>query len=180
MLLLVCGWPSCGKTHFGQWLEATRDFRHVDLEEPESDAQEIFALWEKQVPDAAPKFVATLRKQHPRWVLTWGAPADCMPKLEAMRAAGFEPWFLLPASDQRSRQEWLQRAREKDPDVRPSIWDKKANEIRKGARELRRFFRDRCIESLSSHGERMPCEVLAEKMNVAAATAGGSRRRANA
>lgn len=166
MLLIVCGWPSCGKTHFGAWLETNRDFRHVDLEEPDSDVEEIVALWEELVPESAPKFVTALRKKHPNWVLTWGAPADCMPRLEALRAAGFEAWFLLPGSDQRSRQEWLQRAREKDPEVRASIWDKKANEIRKGARELRRFFRDRCIESLSSHGERMPCETLAEKMSV--------------
>jgi hypothetical protein len=168
MLLLVTGWPACGKTFFGDWLETHRGFRHLDLEATDTASRDLRTLWETDVPAAAAAFAATLRKQHPRWVLTWGAPADCLPRLEAMRAAGFETWFLLPGNESRSRQEWLLRARLSDPEAKPLAWEKKAGEIRKGARDLRKFFRDRCIESLGAMGERMPCETLAERMGVPA------------
>jgi hypothetical protein len=166
MLLFVCGWPACGKTYFGDWLETHRDFRHLDLEATDQGSQDLRELWEKEVPATAPTFVAALRKRHPHWVVTWGAPADCLPRLTAIRAAGFETWFLLPGNESRSRLEWLQRARLVDPETKPLAWEKKAGEIRKGARDLRKFFRDRCIESLGAMGERMPPEKLAERMGV--------------
>jgi hypothetical protein len=168
MLVFVCGWPACGKTFYGDWLETHRGFRHLDLEGDGESAQALRALWESEVPAGAPKFVAALRKRHPHWVVTWGAPADCLPRLTAIRAAGFDTWFLLPGNESRSRLEWLQRARLVDPEIKPLAWEKKASEIRKGARDLRKFFRDRCIESLGAMGERMPPEKIAERMGVPA------------
>lgn len=166
MLLLICGWPACGKTYYGNWLASHCGFHHLDLEDADSADPTLLEAWKKLMPQAAPKFVAALRARNPHWVLTWGAPADCLPYLEALRKEGFEEWFFQAGTEQRSRLEWLLRERAIDPDVRASVWDRQANEIHKGARGLRQFFRGRCIESLNSRGERLSCEVLADKMGV--------------
>lgn len=178
MLLLVSGWPACGKREFARWLEENRDFRHLDLAEPESFGGELLTLWESLDADSAPAFAKALLKRHPDWILTWGAPAGCIPRMEALRAAGFDGWFFLPGTEQRSRLEWLQRERANDPDIRPSAWDHIATEIRKGARDLRRFFRDRCIETLNSRGERLSNEELAERLGVPGASSKPQRGRA--
>lgn len=118
------------------------------------------------MPDGAASFVAALRALHPRWVITWGAPANCMPFFDGLRSAGFDTWFLLAEREQTSRQLWLQREREANREAKPREWESKAGEIRKGARELRRFFRGRCLVSITSRGERVPCSVLAKSMGV--------------
>ncbi len=130
------------------------------------------------MPDHAAKFVAALKKKHGDWVLTWGTTPHSMPHLDALRAEGFEGWFLLPGNEQRLRQEWMLRAKETNPDVKPGTWERQRDAIKKGARDLRRFFRDRCIETINSHGERMPCEELANRMGVPAVSAAAPRKRA--
>lgn len=168
MLLFLSGWPACGQAHYGEWLVTHYDFQHLDLEIPAADSSELHDLWEKHLPGKAPALAAKLLKRHPRWVVTGGAPTDNLPNLEALRAAGFSLWFLLPRSESLSRQRWLQIEREKDPAARPTPWEKQADAIRSSARQLRPFFRDHCITTLNGVAELLDGDALAAQLGIPA------------
>jgi hypothetical protein len=166
VLLFLSGWPACGMHYYGEWLATHHDFRHLDLECLPSQRSELHALWEKSVPARASALAERLLKMHPRWVVTAKAPTDGPAQLEPLQAAGFDLWFLLPRTDAVSRQQWLVHEKEKNPEARGSGWDQQADAIRKAARGLRPYFRDRCVQTLSGVGELMDGDALAARMGI--------------
>ena len=148
----LTGWPACGAAEFGAWLAEHRGFAHLNLEDDSSRDADLREAWARLLPDAAGELVATLRARGDQWVVTAGSPADQFAHLAALRDAGFNLWFLQPHQDGLSRQRWLAQERERDPGVKSQTWDRMADAIRRKARDLRPFFRDRCIQTLVTEG----------------------------
>lgn len=166
MLLFLSGWPACGETAYGEWLATSCNFRHIDLESDRSHDPEWTEQWRRLSPERARSFASYLQKKHPRWVLTGQVPADDLPRLESLQAAGFALWFLQARSEGLSRQRWLMLEREIDPAVRPLAWEKQADAIRSSARQLRPIFRDRCVTTLRSVTELMDGAEFATHIGV--------------
>jgi hypothetical protein len=151
-LLFLTGWPACGASEFGAWLAEHRGFAHLDLQGDSSREADLREAWSRLLPADAPALVAELGARGDRWVVTAGSPAEQFPHLAALRDAGFVLWFLQPQQDGLSRQRWLAQERERDPAAKSQTWDKMADAIRKKARDLRPFFRDHCIATLTADG----------------------------
>jgi len=166
MLFYLTGWPACGETHYGEWLAAHHDFRHLDLEREAANGSDWHQRWETLTPAKAADFAARLRKQHPRWVVTSRVPTGDLTQLEALAAAGFSLWFFLAHTEGVSRQRWLALERETDPDAGPLPWKKQADAIRSSARGLRPFFRNRCVETLNGSGELLDGSELATRLGL--------------
>lgn len=165
-LTFLAGWPACGEASYGEWLATHRNFRHLDLasDSPAEAAQR--SQWEQLCPATAEAFRDDLVSAHPRWVLTTPAPVASAEQLTALKKAGFSLWFLLARTEGLSRQQWLADQREANGDSRPLAWARRAEAIRKQARELRPLFRDRCIETLCGLGDRMSEPELCARIGV--------------
>lgn len=174
MFIFLTGWPACGASFYGDWLAERFDFRHFDAEDSASPAR-LQTAWEQLTPSRAKSFADALREQHPRWVVSAAAPTGNLRRLEALRAAGFSLWFLLPHTESLSRQRWLVLEREYDPETRPTAWEKQADAIRGKARELRPFFRDCCIETLNAGLELLDADALAARIGATGAEQAGER-----
>lgn len=165
-LLLLTGWPACGEAFYADWLERNRDFRHLDLNGDNPGDAAALRRWEEFDESDASGFILGLRRQHPRWVLTHAAPVPRMKRLPALRACGFELWFLLPRTEPLSRIQWLSEQRDSDSGVKSSDWAKRAEAIRAAGRELRPHFRDRCIETLLGSDELLSGDEFAVRVGL--------------
>lgn len=152
MLIFLSGWPACGQTYYGEWLAEHHGFMHLDLDASASAATEWHDKWERLLPDQAPALARHLRERNPNWVITGENPPDHLRVLGALQAADFQLWFLLPRSETLCRQTWINRERELGMDVEVREWERRAANIRKNARALRPFFRDRCLTTLKDVG----------------------------
>jgi hypothetical protein len=166
-MLFLTGWPECGQAVYGEWLAANSGFRHLNLDLPVSERGEAGRLWEEHVPAGIARFVTGLRKTHARWVITDSDPVRHLPIFGALREAGFELWFLMARTEALSRSCWQQRTREADPSARPGDWLKLAGTIRGSARELRPYFRDRCITTLATSRELLDMAAFAAQIGIA-------------
>lgn len=164
-MLFLTGWPACGLAEFGAWLAEHRGFQHLDLDDDDPEHRDLRSAWDQHLPASAPRLIRTLHARGDRWVITGERPADHLPCLGALREAGVSVWFLQPQLEGHSRQRWLARAREDDPEAKPAAWDKLADAIRRNARELRPHFRNRCVDALAVDGQ-IDFEVIARAMGL--------------
>jgi hypothetical protein len=165
-LLFLTGWPACGQAFYGEWLASAHGFHNVNLDEDSSDESELRILWRRYLPRRAPALIKHLLKSNSRWVVTGSAPAEHLDHLSSLQAAGFHLWFLQPRDESLSRLTWLRTEREFDEKAPASGWQKRADAIRQQARQLRPFFRDRCITTLLRVGELMPVEELSSLLSI--------------
>jgi hypothetical protein len=170
-VLFLTGWPACGIAELGAWLAEHRGHRHLDLDDDSGRDRELREAWAALLPDSAPRLIRELRAHAKRWVITGERPADHLPYLGALSAAGVGLWFLQPQLDGHSRQHWLARERLLNAEARAGAWDKLADAIRRNARELRPHFRNRCIPTLAVDGP-IPFEAIAAAMHIPAPGAG--------
>jgi hypothetical protein len=96
LLIFVAGVPAAGKSHFGRWLESNCGFIHIDPEENDQlDALAIHQLWDDCfVSRSCLPFAEALRQLGRPAVFNWGFPPPCLPVAQALKAAGFESWWL--------------------------------------------------------------------------------------
>ncbi len=164
-LLFLTGWPACGLSDFGAWLEVHRGYKHLDLDDDSPAEHELREAWARLLPKSPGRLLGELRARADRWVVTGENPADHLPYLGVLREAGFGVWFLQPRMEGHSRQRWLARERELDPATKSAAWDRLADAIRKNARELRPHFRNRCVDALAAEGQ-LSFETMAEAMHL--------------
>lgn len=95
-LLFLAGIPASGKSHFGQWLQATHDYLHIDAELPgQLDVHGLHQTWDAGIAQTnAQAFVEAVRALGRSVVLNWGFPPNCLPFIRSLGSTGFTLWWF--------------------------------------------------------------------------------------
>lgn len=162
-LMLIAGIPSSGKTYFGDWLETSHGFLHID--DVSGSRLRLYGLdqaWEESLRsrDAHP-FVAELHKLERPAVLNWGFPADCLGYLGLLKHAGLALWWF-DADIQAARREHVRIGKN------AQAFDAQVAAIAAHRVQIDTLFSPHVLQVISRHGERLPPEVILEVMSRAA------------
>ncbi len=95
-LVFLAGIPASGKSHFGNWLEKTQGYLHIDAElRGELGRLGLYDAWHDAIrtQDCARFATAVLAQQRPA-ILNWGLPVQYLPIAGALKRAGFSAWWF--------------------------------------------------------------------------------------
>lgn len=93
----MCGIPASGKSTYGRWLQREKGIVFVDVEEDGAlEATRFSEAWDNLFTDIADasRFVDALKSREQAIVLAWGFPAEYIPIVSALKAAGMEIWWF--------------------------------------------------------------------------------------
>lgn len=144
-LLLLSGIPASGKSSLGRYLASECGVLHVDAEEPgELLFNGLREAWnELFLSGSAKALVDAVSSSSASVVLDWGFPPPCLPQVRAMRAAGFELWWLDGDHDAAHQ---LYRARP-DKNSEPA-WQRQMRAIEQSWPQIEELFDGRVLETV--------------------------------
>jgi hypothetical protein len=151
-LLFVAGIPASGKSHFGEWLQATQGYLHIDAEVAggQLDALALHKIWDAALHSTnARPFVDAVRTLDRAIILNWGFPPSYLPFIASLRSAGFSPWWF-DADVSAARTGYCQAGRS------PVAFDGQLAEIRAAWPAIQQAFAPNIVRVLESDGARMP------------------------
>src|SRR5262249_2021886 len=94
-LLFIAGIPGCSKSTFGEWLEANRRFRHIDMETDDLDRfglrEEWNAFWLARDLDT---ILPSLGRLSPNIVIDWGFPPSLLGVVSNLKPRGADLWWF--------------------------------------------------------------------------------------
>lgn len=93
--LFVSGIPGCGKSTFGRWLEAEKNFAYVDMEHDGLKTHGFRQSWDRFYDGTDTKtFIQALQTHPSSIVLDWGFPPSCVPIVQRIKDAGLAMIWL--------------------------------------------------------------------------------------
>lgn len=153
--MLISGAPASGKTTFGNFLRDNHGYLHVDLEaRPESRTilhQFWNQCWSNQSPE---RFFAELSAIHPKCIITWGIPFDCLAVVSALQAARVDCWWF-DAEITLAESEWVRREGRQPVGVERNQFEK----LKAFPNRIPQLFGDKVIVTLDDGG-RVPAEEI--------------------
>jgi hypothetical protein len=138
-ILLISGAPSTGKTTFGNWLQETKSFIHVDIEKTQCiPTPGLLNGW----------------SQAQGVVLTWGFfPGDAeLGIIALLKSRGVSVWWFTAESDI-AREDFVRRG----SDVK--LFDFQMPAIEREWEKIEKLFSPNTIPTLSREGH-MTCELI--------------------
>ena len=155
--LFIAGYPGCGKSHFGRWLEKEHGYLHIDFEKEQNGllrayGNQLFRMID--IRDPVP-LLESLKKQSKPIIFNWGFPVGCM-DVAASLAHQLSPyWFRadLPLA----RDSFLKRA-----DVPLAAFEKQTSDISKHSFAIDSIFGARIIDTILPDGSKVACDRILE------------------
>lgn len=159
--MLVSGVPASGKTTFGDFLRDQHGYLHVDLEARPENRTILHQFWSQCWRNqSVGHFFAELSVIHPRCVITWGIPFDCLPIVTTLQATNVECWWF-DAEITLAESEWVRREGRQPVGVEREQFDK----LRASPNRAAQLFGEKVIVTLDSKG-RMPAEEIFKRTMV--------------
>src|ERR1700735_4578366 len=95
-LVLLTGIPASGKSTYGRWLAANKDFLYIDLEHGAPESEVWAAIWGDVLAGeaSAAYFISTVACKNRAVVLDWGFLPQYLPIVRALQLAGAEMWWF--------------------------------------------------------------------------------------
>ncbi len=154
-LLFVAGMPAAGKSHFGEWLQGTHGYHHIDAEKLGAftplGLQDSWNLG-ASTQDFSRFSSMCLRLGRPVLV-NWGFPPHCLALAIALVDSGFEQWWF-DGDRVAARDAYVDAGRD------PTLFDQQTSEIARHKGEILKLFDGRSIRVLDSLGERVdPAQI---------------------
>jgi shikimate kinase len=157
-ILLLSGIPGSGKSSYGRWLAAKKQFLHLDLEEGDLKKFRLEELWNAFWSAGRDGFVEALLDHAAPICLDWGFPPNCLPIVQRLIDAGVEGWWF-EAKPQPAKKHFLRKRPLAEAD-----FNKQVKNIEASRPEIMTLFQQHIIQALQADGTHVPCEEIYAQM----------------
>jgi hypothetical protein len=158
-ILLLSGIPGSGKSSYGRWLAANKQYVHLDFEEGDLNKFGVEELWNNFWSAGRPGFVEALLRNAAPICLDWGFPANCLPIVRQLAEAGVELWWF-EADPRLAKPHFLNRRPKGEADFNEQVTN-----IEKSREEIMGVFANHVVHALTSDGKHAPCQEIYAQMS---------------
>jgi hypothetical protein len=159
-IVLLTGIPASGKSTYGRWLESTKGFLYVDIENGGLEPAGLSSHWKAMFgPNGSTSsFVAALNQMGRPIILDWGFPPHCLPIVESLKYAGVEVWWF-DGERNAARNSFVQRGT-----VSVQCLDVQMGGIERDWSAIMRVVGDRVIDTVKSGPQYQNPEIIFTRM----------------
>ena len=154
-LILISGFPGCGKTTFMQWLSRKKQYFTLDMERGGIDRDGFRDLWNRFLNGSdRESFIEQLFARSPRVALDWNFPVSCLHLVRALQERGCEVWWF-EGYRLAARRHFIERGTEP-----VSNFDRHVSEICAEWQDIELIVGGRIIKSIDDEGHIIPPETI--------------------
>jgi hypothetical protein len=122
-IIILCGIPGSGKSAFGAWLQRTKGWLHVDMENGDLRRYNLDDPWNAFLQNqGSTRFVDCLIARAEPVALDWGFPVTHLAVIGSLKAQEVVPWWFT-GDRLHARESYLQREMKKHGRADPRPFD---------------------------------------------------------